>query len=43
MKLEEREETALQAREEDRHTEWGLGEKEEREIQIKDRERGWPG
>lgn len=39
MKLDEREKTALQAREEDRQTEWGLGEKEEGEIQIKERER----
>lgn len=39
MKLEEREKTALQAREEDRQTEGGLGEKKEGEIQIKERER----
>lgn len=40
MKLEEREKTALHAGEEDRQTEWGLGKKEEGEIQIKEREGG---
>lgn len=39
MKLEEREKTALHAGEEDRQTEWGLGKKEEGEIQIKEREK----